>query len=126
MNGEMKVTKVEVVTPNPNARSSISFNIEAIFTGTLNPARASFTVPVVMQRVDSTMSSTDATSQGDMTFALSAGTAASGVWTASATVAMPPQPTGDHVFSAIAVPDKLFDFSGSWSSAVTGTVHVAP
>ena len=126
MNGGMTVSAVEVLTQSPTSTTPLSFRVGATFTGTLSPERGSFTVPLVMQRVDASMFLTNARSQGDMTFALSAGTAASGVWTGSGTYTMPPQPTGDHVFSAIAVPIDVFEFTGSWGSAVTGIVSIAP
>ena len=126
MNGTMIVTTVEVLTQSPTSTTQLSFRVGATFTGTLSPERGSFTVPLLMQRVDATMFSTNASSQGDMTFALSAGTPASGVWAGSGTYTLPPQPTGDHVFSAIAVPKDAFEFTGSWGSAVTGTVSIAP
>jgi len=126
MHGNMSVTAVEVLTQNPTSTTPISFRVGATFAGTLSPERASFTVPVIVQRSDATTTSSNASTQGDMTFALNAGTAASGVWAASGTYTMPPQPAGDHVFSAIAVPINVFDFTGGWGSAVTGTVSIAP
>jgi hypothetical protein len=126
MHGNMSVTAVEVLTQNPTSTTPISFRVGATFTGTLSPERASFTVPVIVQRGDATMTSTNASTQGDMAFALSAGTAASGVWAGSGTYTMSPQPAGDHVFSATAVPINVFDFTGGWGSAVTGTVSIAP
>ena len=126
MNGNMNVTAVEVLTQNPTSTASISFRVGATFTGTVKPDAPSFDIPLVMWRVDDTSMSPDAATHGSLAFALSTGTAASGVWTGSGTVTMPRQPAGDHVFGAATMPDKVFDYVGSWTSGVTAIVSIAP
>jgi len=126
MGGVMNVLEVDVLTPNPTAANPISFQIHATFTGTLNPGASSFEVPVVMGRTDATTASTGASAQGILAFVLTSGTTSSGTWTGSGVVTMPPQPIGEHTFNAAAMPNAVFDFLGSWSSGVSGTISIAP
>jgi len=122
LSGTMNVLSVTVLTPSPNTLQSMDLQVDATFTGSVSPGAVSFDVPVSVLSV----SRGGAVMSGSVTFNLASGTAGAGSWVGRGVVTLPPQPVGDHVFSAALSPQSVFNFTGSSSSAVTGTVRVVP
>jgi hypothetical protein len=126
MHATVSVESVELLTVAPTTATPLSFRVRATAVGSVPTNTIGFDLRVVVNRVDATTASTGWFAEGVMPFALTSGTPSSGTWKGTAVVTLPPQPAGSHSFAGIADPTATFDFSGSWSSAVTGAVDIAP
>jgi hypothetical protein len=126
MHATVSVESVELLTVAPTAATPLSFRVRATAVGSVPANTIGFDLRVVVNRVDATTASTGWLAEGVMPFTLTSGTPGSGTWQGTAVVTLPPQPAGTHSFAGIADPNATFDFSGSWSSGVTGSVDIAP
>jgi hypothetical protein len=126
MNAGVTVDSVELLTVAPTAAMPLSFRVRATVVGSVPANTIGFDLRVVVNRTDATSASTAWFAEGVMPFALISGTPSSGSWRGTAIVTLPPQPAGPHSFAGIVDPNATFDFTGSWSSGVTGTLDIAP